>query len=287
MHNTTDLITRALRLTGVALHLAHGVVTVALHFPSAEKARRAYLIERWSARLLEILSIRVESSGAPPEPGTGSVMMIANHVSWLDVYALNTVCAARFVAKSEIRHWPVIGWFSEHVGTLFIERARRRHIVKINQEIAAALRQGDTFAVFPEGTTSPGDVVLPFHAPLLQPVLTCGAKLHPVAIRYTRADGSLCNEADYRHGKSLLDSLLLMVTQQEIRVRLHFLPTPACAGRHRREIAHEAAQSIAGVLGVPALSRHHLQSSMKNPSINGDHATAASYSMAYPERSTL
>ena len=144
----------------------------------------------------------------------------------------------------------MIGWFCEQAGTFFIERARRRHTARINGQVAAALMQGDTVAVFPEGTTTAGNVVLPFHASLLQPALECDALLYPVAIRYTRADGSLCSEADYAGDKSLAGSLRLMVTQPVILARLQFLPQLTCAGRPRHELACEAARLIAGALDL-------------------------------------
>ncbi len=234
----------------MALHLARGVATAALVFPFLDKAQRVNRIRRWSARLLRILAIHLEISGTPPIGATAPVMIVANHVSWLDIYAINTVRAARFIAKSEVRRWPVIGWLCGQAGTFFVERARKRHTAQINEQVAAALMQGDTVAVFPEGTTTAGDVVLPFHASLLQPALKCDALLYPVAIRYTRADGSLCSEADYAGDKSIAGSLRLMATQPVIRARLQFLPPLTCVGRPRHELAREAARLIAGALGL-------------------------------------
>jgi len=228
------------------------VATAGLIFPFLDKVQRVDRIRRWSARLLRILAIRLEVSGTPPIGATAPVMIVANHVSWLDIYAINAVHTARFIAKSEVRRWPMIGRFCEQAGTIFIERARRGHTAQINGQVTAALMQGDTVAVFPEGTTTAGNVVLPFHASLLQPALECDALLYPVAIRYTRADGSLCSEADYQGDKSFLDTLSLMVTQPVIYAKLQFLPPPTCAGKHRRELAHEAAQLIASALDVPA-----------------------------------
>ena len=199
--------------------------------------------------------MRVKTSGVPPRAGDTAAMIVANHVSWLDIFAINAVHAVRFVAKSEIRRWPVIGWLCEKGGTLFIARARRRHTAHVNEQVAAALGQGDIFAVFPEGITTTGDVVRPFHASLLQPALACGAQLLPVAIRYTRADGSLCNEADYEGDKSLIHSLRLMLTQPVIHVHLQFLPPLVCNGAHRRELAQEAARVIARALNVSAPPR--------------------------------
>ena len=234
------------------LHIARAMAAVALFFPFYGNARRMDYAQRWSRQLLRILAIRLTADGAPPRRHPVPVMIVANHVSWLDIFAINAVRRVRFVAKSEIRRWPVFGWLCAQGSALFIERTRRHHTAHINAQMAAALRQGDTLVVFPEGYTSAGDVVLPFHASLLQPALACDALLYPVAIRYTRADGSLCSEADYEGDKSMFGSLLLMVTQPVICARLQFLAPLACAGRHRRELAHEAARLIADALGVPA-----------------------------------
>jgi 1-acyl-sn-glycerol-3-phosphate acyltransferase len=253
--NPTKFIMRLFRLARLALHLARAVAIVAVRFPFYDDAKRMGWVRHWTARLLAILAVRVKVSGAPPVAGVSPAMIVANHVSWLDIFAINAVRNVRFVAKSEIRRWPVFGWLCAQGSALFIERARRHHIAHINRQMVAALRQGDLFVVFPEGYTSAGDVVLPFHTSLLQPALACDAMLYPVAIRYTRADGSLCSEADYEGDKSMLGSLLLMLTQPVIYARLQFLPPLASAGMHRRELAHEASRLIAGALGVPAPRR--------------------------------
>ncbi len=251
----TRFITRLFRLTRLALHLARAVAMVAVCFPFYDDAKRMGWVRRWAAGLLAILAIRVKVSGTPPVAGVAPAMIVANHVSWLDIFAINAVRKVRFVAKSEIRRWPVFGWLCAQGSALFIERARRHHAAHINRQMTAALRQGDLFVVFPEGYTSAGDVVMPFHTSLLQPALECDAMLYPVAIRYTRADGSLCSEADYEGDKSMLGSLRLILTQPVINARLQFLAPLACAGKHRRELAYETSRLIAGALGVPAPRR--------------------------------
>ena len=243
---------RILRLMG---HVAWTVAATATVFPFLSVAQRRTRVRRFSRHLLRILAVRLKVSGAPPRAQDLPAMLVANHVSWLDIFAINSAHAMRFVAKSEIRRWPVIGWLCARGGTLFIERAQRRHTVDINEQIATGLRAGDTFAVFPEGAITGGDVVLPFHASLLQPALMCNARLFPVAIRYTRADGSLCSEADYAGAKTLVDSLRLILTQRMIHVHLQFLPPLARDSRHRRELADDAAVQIAAALNLPAPQR--------------------------------
>jgi len=159
----------------------------------------------------------------------------------------------RFIAKSEIRVWPLLGWLSGRAGTLFIQRARRNDTARINGAVTAALRAGDIFAVFPEGTTTDGSTVLRFHASLLEPALEAGAAVQPVALRFERADGSLCTEAAYDGDKSIWDALLGITSQTAITVHVCFLRPILPDERHRRTLAVEARDAIALTLypGAP------------------------------------
>ncbi|HEV7822655.1 MAG TPA: lysophospholipid acyltransferase family protein [Burkholderiales bacterium] len=247
---------RIIRVLRLACHVLHAVVIAATVLPLSSASQRRARVRRFSRQLLEILAVRLKVSGEPPRAQDLPAMLVANHVSWLDIFAINAAHAMRFVAKAEIRRWPVIGWLCAQAGTLFIERAQRRHTVNINQQMTAGLREGDTFAIFPEGIITSGDILLPFHASLLQPALECGARLFPVAVRYTRADGTLCYEADYVGAKTLVDSLRLILSQPLIHVHLQFLPPIAVDSRHRRELALSAETKIAAALNLPAPQRH-------------------------------
>lgn len=190
-----------------------------------------------------------------PASGDVPLMLVANHVSWLDIFAINAVKPVRFIAKSEVRSWPIIGWLSEQTGTLFIQRARRHHAAQINDVVVEALRKGDIFTVFPEGTTTAGDVVLPFYASLLEPALTSNAMLQPVALRYANADDDNgCHAADYTGDMTLMESMWRLASQRALRAQLFFLvPMPALG--HRRELALAAQNAIASVLHLPAAVR--------------------------------
>jgi len=166
------------------------------------------------------------------------------------------VLPVRFVAKAEVRRWPVIGWFSEKAGTLFIERARRHDTARLNRLMIDAMQAGDPVAIFPEAMTSDGSEVLKFHSSLLQPALDARAALHPVAIRYARGDGTLCAEAAYDGDKSLLDTLLLMVTQHTIDVHVYFLAPVPYRDHHRRELAQAAREAILRTLFPPSRGSH-------------------------------
>ncbi|HEY0337193.1 MAG TPA: lysophospholipid acyltransferase family protein [Burkholderiales bacterium] len=247
----TPYATRLLRITRLALHLVRGLATAAFVFPFQTPQARNNTIRRWSARLLTGLAVRLHVHGRPHSEAP--LMLVANHVSWLDIFAINSVLPARFVAKSEIRHWPLLGWLAERSGTLFIERARRRDTARINTEVSAALLAGDVFAVFPEGTTTDGSTVLKFHSALLAPAVTADAAVQPVAIRFERADGSLCVEAAYDGDKSFWDALRGMTTQRAIDAHVWFLSSVSHAQQHRRNVATDVRNAIVLTLSPEAL----------------------------------
>lgn len=247
----TSRATRLLRLLRVGLHLARGVAIAGLLCPFMSTARWRAEVKRWSRQLLAILAVKLEVGGEPPPAAARPLMLVANHVSWLDVFAIDAVLPVRFVARSEVRTWPVIGWLSKKVGTFFIRRARRHDTARVNEMLVEAMHNGDPVAVFPEATTTDGSAMLKFHSSLLQPAVIAGATICPVAIRYERADGTPCVEAAYDGDKSVWDTLKLIVTQPEIRARLVFLPPLENRGLHRSELAHAAREAIARSLFPP------------------------------------
>src|SRR5579871_3432168 len=169
----SSLPRRLSRVMRTLWHVGCGVVIVRWRFPGIGAAAQRAEIERWSLRLLRILGAELRLHGAPAA-WAGSVL-ITNHSSWLDIFALLATVPVRLVAKSEIRRWPVLGRLATGAGTLYIERGRGRHAHRTNHVIAQALRGGQTIGIFPEGTTSEGDVLLPFHAALFQPAVDAQA----------------------------------------------------------------------------------------------------------------
>ena len=228
----------------MGLHLLRGVTIAALVFPRVGEGLRRRHVCAWSRGLLDILAVRLVVEGVRPLKSGAPLMLVANHVSWLDVVAISAVLPVRFVAKSEVRAWPLIGWLSEKAGTLFIRRALRRDMARIGARLAQLMGQGEPVAVFPEATTTDGRTVLDFHAGLLGPALRAGATLRPVALRYACADGTPCAQAAFTGGRSLWESLNLVVAQPGIRAELVFLPPLEICGRHRREVAHAAREAI-------------------------------------------
>jgi 1-acyl-sn-glycerol-3-phosphate acyltransferase len=248
----TSRATRLLRLLRVGLHIAWGVAVAALVFPFAGRAGRRAQVQRWSCQLLDILAVRLRVRGQPPQLASVPALIVSNHVSWLDIIAINAVLPVRFVAKSEVRQWPVIGWLCERAGTLFIRRARRRDTALVNETLAQVMRDGEPVGVFPEATTGDGSGVLKFHPSLLQPAVLAGATLCPVALRYARADGSPSTEAAFLGDETLWDSLWRIATRPVTIAELAFLTPIESAGRRRHELADATREAILRSLFPPA-----------------------------------
>ncbi|MFN0038695.1 MAG: lysophospholipid acyltransferase family protein [Burkholderiales bacterium] len=240
-------IVRGLALAWVLLS---GTFTVAMLFPFYGSARRRQAVCRWSRQLLAALDVELRVRGGPPPPGRPAVM-VSNHVSWLDIHLVHAIWQVRFVAKSEVRRWPLIGWLSARTGTLFIERGRGRHAAHINRAIHAAFSQGDAIGVFPEGTTSDGSQVQRFHASLLQPAVDEQALVHPVALRYLDGENRLNVNASYVGETSLLESMLTILAEKKIIAELTFLPAIEPAGKTRRHLAEQTRAAIAAALASP------------------------------------
>ena len=244
---------RLVRTLRVVWHILRGLLILRIAFPRMPAAARRAAVRRWSRRLLRILGARVRLEGPPLQ--AGGAVLILNHTSWLDVYAVLATRYVRFVAKSEIRSWPLIGLLAAGAGTLFMERGRGRHAHRTNDSIAAALRGGQTVAVFPEGTTSDGDVLLPFHAALFQPAVDAGAAVQPLALRYLDGAGVPTRCAAYVGEISLVASLWRIVGQRGLIIEIHVMEPIAAGGGDRRELARRCEEAIAGALGVEVPKR--------------------------------
>ena len=247
---STSYPVRYVRYVRLVVQVLSGLLTVALLFPFYGRERRWQAVQRWSHGIVTIAGIEVEVIGDIPKSGA-RVLGVVNHVSWLDIQVLHSVWAVRFVAKSEVRNWPAIGWLSARTGTLFIDRSTRRSSTRINQSIHQAFADGDAVAMFPEGTTTCGDELLRFHASLLQPAIDEEALLSPVAIRYLDMAGRIERAVAYVGEMSLMESIAAIVKVPRIRAEVHFLPPIESRGRTRRELAEIAHGRIAAALNLP------------------------------------
>lgn len=200
----------------------------------------------WSGRLLGLLGVTLELRGTPVEPGC---LLVANHVSWLDIFVINAAWPAAFISKAEVRQWPLIGWLAAKNETVFLRRGSRGHARIVNGEIAALLGQGRHVALFPEGTTTDGREVHHFHAALLQPAIDAGAAIQPLAIAYRLPDGRFTRAPAYDGDVSLGECLRAIIAERRIIARVD--ATPLLQSRDtpdRRVLAHAARDAIAARL---------------------------------------
>jgi len=255
---SNSLPIRLVRFCRLLLHLLAGIATAGLFFPHYSVTRRDRSIVRWARKLLAILHIHVELVGDIPQSEGAGCIIVANHISWLDIFLIHTVCPAHFVAKSEIRDWPLVGWLCAKAGTLFIERERRHHTAKINELMRDAVNNGATIGLFPEGTTTRGDQLRKLHSSLFQAAVESGAPLVPVAIRYTDAQGQRSETAAYIDDMSLAQSIAQIIAAPELYVRLHFAAPIIIADKNRRVLAAETGDALTKLLfPAPPLQTKH------------------------------
>ncbi|MBX9676628.1 MAG: 1-acyl-sn-glycerol-3-phosphate acyltransferase [Methylotenera sp.] len=239
-----SLVTQIYRVTRVFLHTLIGLIIASVFLPFLSKNTKLALIKWWCGGLLRAFHIKVVTFGELPPASTKSVMFVANHISWSDIHALNSKIALRFIAKSEIRSWPVFGYLVEKANTLFIDRSKRQETGKIVDITAASLISGDNLCFFPEGTTTDGQQVLPFKGSVLQAAIAANSRIWPVAIRYVNIDGSINTNMAYAGETSLIDSMHLVVKQKNATVELHFLNPINSTGKDRRHLTQAAYDAI-------------------------------------------
>lgn len=249
-----------LRIVALLAHIGAGLLITTLAFPWLSQPARNRIVRGWSRVLLAICGARLRSTGPPlhddpahtgVEAGHPGRLILANHVSWIDVFAILACLPCRFVAKAEIGRWPLVGWLVTLVGTLYIERGRRHAVAAINHKVRDRLKAGDTVAVFAEGTTTDGDRVLAFHSNLIAPALEVGCEVWPVALRYTE-NGTRSTATAFVGEMALVNSLWNTLVARGLEIEVAFLPpVPARELGNRHRIAAAARAEIAQHLGVP------------------------------------
>jgi 1-acyl-sn-glycerol-3-phosphate acyltransferase len=269
----TSLATRALRLARLVAQMTYVYVAARWFLPRIAGRGRERRLRRWARRMLGILNVRVVVTGTIPAPGR-PVLVVANHISWLDIQALSSVKGARFVAKSEVRDWPVIGKTAERMGTFFIVRNRCRSAWRTMREIADALRNKEPVAVFPEGTTSEGREVLRFYPAMFQAAIDAGVSVYPVTIRYRDLNGADNHAAAFVGDMTFAESLRRVLREHAMVVELRFGMPLVSSNTTRRALAAQAQQMIAATLAL-APRRPVLEAlgEMDGPSAPGDYAT--------------
>lgn len=238
----------------VTIHLVAGMLTCAFLFPWVSATRRDYLIKRWSAKLLAICTVDVRFIDKAEGQVASSALIVCNHISWLDIFVINTLHTCHFVAKADIRNWPMIGYLCSKAGTIFLARGRQREVRRIYEGLVQHIRSGMRIAFFPEGTTAPQGTVLPFHANLFEAAIEANVPVQVFAIRYVDQQGNYHASADFIGEMTFVESMSLILRTPAMRAELIRLPALPTTGAHRRELAQAARAMVMQELGVTELN---------------------------------
>jgi 1-acyl-sn-glycerol-3-phosphate acyltransferase len=245
----------------MALHIVLGLAIVALLFPFIDAVRRRRCIRWWSGRVLAILRLRLRIIGPDRAQASATViddvlaaggrggMLVMNHVSWLDIFIVHSLRPAHFIAKAEIARWPLLGFMVDRTGAVFIERGKRHAVREVNHRVATMIADGELVGMFPEGTTSDGDRLLPFHANLIQPAIDARAPVVAAGIRYRDAGGGPTTATLFVGDIDILQSLLRLARHDPIVAELHLIDAFDTVGATRHALARAARSRIAAALG--------------------------------------
>ncbi len=208
------------RAIALALWLVWGLFLLGLVFPWLSLSRRLRVHSWWSSWLLYWCGVQVDYHGQPERQRP--VLFVLNHVSWLDIFVLNKMRATSFIAKSDIRHWPLIGWLVTGAGTVYIERGQRQAIKQVAAQMQSRFEQSQSVGLFPEGTTSDGFTVRPFHASLFETALSTQVDIQPVALRFFDGQQRSTRVA-FIGEQSLVMNIWMLLSQSGVRVECVFL----------------------------------------------------------------
>ena len=220
-----------------------GWATVVFLFPRLGVALQEVRVQAWARQMLKVLGIALELRGDAPAPGP--LLLVANHISWLDILVMHAARHCRFVSKADVKRWPLIGTLATAGGTIYIERESRRDAMRVVHRMAASLAAGEILAVFPEGTTSDGVSLLPFHGNLVQAAISAGAPVQPVALRFIdAATGDTSLTPCYIGDDSLVASLWRTVSGPPVTAIVRYGEPQHALGRDRRRWAQDLRASV-------------------------------------------
>lgn len=227
-------------LFGVGLVIAgviFPILNIVLRKPSA-KQQRDWLKMLWLQWFSAIVGLRISQTG---KPSGHYGLLVCNHISWLDIIVLGRYFPAYFVAKSDIMNWPVIGYLAKQGGTIFIRRGDKQQVKATAEVMAWHLKQKSMVIAFPEGTTTNGEDVLPFHASLFQPALLTKSAIHVVALQYAGAAKAL---APFIGEETFIPHLIKMLSMEKIDVHIEFISSINVSGKSRLSLSNEARELI-------------------------------------------
>lgn len=242
-----------LRAVRRAFGLAGVILAGFFHYQKARRAGddrsfRLAWMQGMSRSFLRLLDGEVQIRGAVPRHG----LVVSNHLSYVDILVIGSICPAVFVAKSDVRHWPVFGGLSEMAGTIFVERGWSRTVRDQLAEILRPLEEGFPVVLFPEGTSSDGSRVLPFHSSLLEAARMAEQRVTPCAIRYELGDGSVGRDVCYWGDMAFAAHLFKLLSKKSLRASVSFGGSRPMISDRKREAVRFHTE-VTGLLSSCAL----------------------------------
>lgn len=239
-----------LRSAALLILIVYGMLMIAvLRLDFGRRLKPEPMASHWSRLLLALLNMKLRVRGEAPTEG--GHMIVANHVSWIDIQVMCAVASTRFVSKSEVQNWPVAGWLADAAGTFYIRRGKGGARPLLNK-LLPFLQSGGSVTIFPEGTTSDGREVLPFHPRLFCAAIDSCRPVQPVALRYG-LDTMGRNIAPFIGDDDLVSHLLRLLRCRGLDVEVSFGRLLQPAGTTREQLAEAARSSIREALAHSAL----------------------------------
>jgi 1-acyl-sn-glycerol-3-phosphate acyltransferase len=241
------------------LHAFSAVGTGVFLYPFMDKEKRRRYIQTWSQKLFKIIGIKVtiinEHLLAP------HALVVSNHLSWLDIFLINTAQPSRFIAKDSIRSWLLIGWLATKAGSIYLKRTDGRDLRNTFRILVASLRQGEHFVFFPEGTSGGSqNRLLPFHSNLFEAAIEAGAPIQPCVLHYVDENNQFHASIDSPVKLSLMENIIRVLKTDTIHAQLNILPMIPTVDMQRRELAKIAYEAI-----KKELSMHPAYQDTDNP----------------------
>lgn len=217
------LLMRLLLWFVIWIHVLYGIWILLFIFPFiSDNPRKAY-IQHWSSRLLQIFGIELQVINSNFLP-TSTYLLSSNHISWMDIHAINAFRPIRFVAKSEVEKWPIFGWMAKQLGTVFIKRNSTKHAHQVVNEMSGVLKC-ESICIFPEGTSTNGETVRPFKSNLFESVIVADVSVCSLAIRYrSKHTGERSEAAAFIGDMGLLESMSNLLKNRDLVAELTFFP---------------------------------------------------------------
>lgn len=195
--------------------------TIALRgLNKANTSERDQILQQVCQRGLSVLNAEIRVLTPPPSLNGGR-LVVANHISWMDIFTITALMPSAFIAMKEIASWPFLGKIIANIGTVFIDRSNRRDVDPINTAISEKLKKEQNVCFFPEARTSLGNGVLPLKAALFESAINARAAIQPIALRYYDTHGNRTETVSFAN-INLIQSLWRIVSLKKIRIDVDF-----------------------------------------------------------------